>query len=817
MANIRTIRQSFNGGELTPEFFGRLDDVKNQSGLALMRNFIALPHGPAVNRSGFGYVRTTKDSTKKSRLIPFIYSTGQAYAIELGDGYMRFHQQGATLLAGSVPAWSFPVAYSIGDMVSVSGVNYYCIQAHSGYSPPNYHYWYPLPASGEYEIPTAFLEAELFDIHYVQSNDVLTLVHPNHHPCELRRHGATNWTINDIAFAPNIPAPTSGASAVTTSNTRSIVTQAVYQYKVTSVGSDGTTESLDGGNMYGQVTTLTACTNASPGVFSCSVAPNLMVGMPVRMYAVIFASHTMADATYYVKTISGASITLTDGSGSDVDTSAWGSFVSGAVIAIGVVNDLLVTGNRNRITWNIATGAAYYNVYKESNGLFGFIGRTTNTFFVDDNITADLSRTPQVSQDPFSSAQNYPAAVSYFEQRRCFAGTINAPQSLWMTRSGTESSLSYSIPTRDDDAISIRVAARENNTIRHIVPLGSMVLLTNAAEWRVTSVNSDAITPTSISVRPQSYVGASNAQPVIVNNNLIYAAARGGHVREMAYAFQANGYMTGDLSLRAPHLFDGLTIADMAYAKCPQPVCWFTSSNGSLLGLTYIPEQQVGAWHHHDTDGAFESICVIPEGNEDVLYAVINRTVNGSQRRYVERMASRQFTDQADAFFVDCGLTYSGSPATTISGLGHLEGKTVNILADGAVQPPCIVTSGSITLAQSASKVQVGLPITADIQTMPLAVGVDGGYGQGRAKNINRIWARVYRSGGMMAGPDADHLTVVKPRRDDPYGSPPALRSEEVNLVVSPSWGTDGQLFLRQTDPLPLTLVSLTMEVALGG
>jgi hypothetical protein len=197
---------------------------------------------------------------------------------------------------------------------------------------------------------------------------------------------------------------------------------------------------------------------------------------------------------------------------------------------------------------------------------------------------------------------------------------------------------------------------------------------------------------------------------------------------------------------------------------------------------------------------------------------VIRRTINGNSVRYVERMASRQFTDQADAFFVDAGATYSGVPADVISGLDHLEGKTVSILADGAVHPQRVVTGGSITLDIEASVVQIGLPIEADLQTLPLAVQLqDGSFGQGRFKNVNKVWLRVYRSSGIFVGPSANELTEAKQRTTENYGTPPALKSEEIPLVLTPSWADSGQIFVRQSDPLPLTVVSLTAEVALGG
>lgn len=766
MPNVRTLQRSFGGGELTPEFFGRIDDAKYAAGLALCENFITLPHGPAANRPGTAYVNTVKTSAKRTRLIPFSYSTTQTMVLEFGDQYIRFHTNGGTLVSGGSP----------------------------------------------YEVATPYLEADLFDLHYVQSADVLTICHPSYAPRELRRLGATSWTLSTISFASTLTAPTGLSISQTGTGTVS------YKYVVTAVGDTG------------------------------------------------------------------------------IDESAASSQVS-------TTNNLLTTGNQNTITWTAVSGAQRYNVYKYSGGLFGYIGQASSTTFTDDNITADMSVTPPIVNTPFSGSNNYPGAVSYFEQRRCFAGTLNLPQNLWMTKSGTESNINYSLPTKDDDAIIFRVAAREANTIRHIVPLTNLILLTSSAEWRVTSVNSDAITPTTVSVRPQSYIGASTVQPVIINNNLIYAAARGGHMRELAYNWQASGYVTGDLCLRAPHLFDGYTISDLAYAKAPQPIVWAVSSTGRLLGLTYVPEQQIGSWHRHTTDGVFESCCVVAEGNEDVLYVVVRRTVNGSSVRYVERMASRLFSDPADAFFVDCGATFNGAnttsttvtvsggttwgpgenltitasaalfayPATTdvndaiiltdasgtqyrltitatssttvataridkvlasslrstatasfvfardaIAGLSWLEGKTVNILADGAVHPQRVVTSGRVQLDRAYGKVQVGLPIQANAQTLPWAAQLDAAFGQGRMKNVNKVWLRVYRSSGIFVGPDVEHLTEAKQRSNEPYGTPPELKSEEIPLVITPSWTDSGQVYIRQSDPLPLTLVSMTVEVSIG-
>jgi hypothetical protein len=267
-----------------------------------------------------------------------------------------------------------------------------------------------------------------------------------------------------------------------------------------------------------------------------------------------------------------------------------------------------------------------------------------------------------------------------------FAGTTNAPQTFWGTRTGTESNMTYNIPVTSDNRINVRIASREASTIRHIVAAGQLLLLTDTAEWRCSAVG-DVLTPASINIAPQSYVGASNVQPVVVNNLVLYAGARRAHPRAVLCVAGLQLHQRGHL-LMAPHLFDYYALADMAYSKGPIPVLWCISSSGYLLGMTYVPEQEVAAWHWHDTaaSGVFESCAVVTEVSEDRLYVLVRRTINGSSKRYIERLHTRYFATLADAFYVDCGLTYSGAPATTISGLTHLEGQAVNVLADGVVR-----------------------------------------------------------------------------------------------------------------------------------
>ena len=744
MASVKTLQRSFAGGEIAPEVFGRIDLDKYQSGLAECLNFVVLPTGPAQNRAGFGYVLQTKHQDKKNNLIEFAFSTEQTYVVELGDQYMRFHTNNGTLLkVGQVVTGITQAAIGVLTYTGADPTNgtWFFISGVVGMTELNGRYvvvsnvdagaktfelkdlrGHDINTTGfgayvsdgtiaeVYEIATPFLEADLFDVHYVQSADVLTLTHPDYAPRELRRTTATTFTLSTISFSPSVLPPTGVGVVATGSGSTS------YSYRVTSIAEDSLEESI-------------------------------------------------------------------------------------ASSVVTISNNLATSGNKNTISWAAATSATRYNVYKNKNGLYGYIGQTSVVNFADDNITADVTRTPPESQNPFIGAGNYPGAVSYFEQRRCFGGTVGKPQNFWMTRSATESNLNYSIPTQDDDAIALRIVSREVQRIRHIIPLTELLILTSGGEWKISTQNSDALTPSSVTVRPQSYHGSTNVQPVVVGSSAIYIRNQSSRVHDLGYNFEINGFKSTDLSLVAPHLFDDYTIIDMTITRTPVPIVWLVRSDGVLLGITYMPEQSVLAWHRH------------------VLYASIKRTVDGQTVRYVERLADRQFDTLEESFIVDSGLTYNGTATTTVSGLHHLEGKSVVALADGAVVRDLTVTNGSITLPQAASIISVGLDIVSRIKTLPLSFEMKGvgASGQGMVKNVNETTFKVYRTSGIKVGYDVDNLVEYKQRSEEVYGSAPDWITDEIEIMVKPQWNTNAQVIVQQTDPLPVTILSMVMEVALGG
>lgn len=1057
--------------------FGRIDDTRYQTGLRKAKNVVVKPHGPVVMRPGLRFVNEVRSSANRVRLIPFKYSLTQSLAVELGNQYIRFHSNGATLSNVGVPAlqrftglvftngsasitvgahafaandkvrfdigvagfvanqiyyvsgtgstWvtlkseissTTPINanatigsstayigkdYEIGEIVAYSGYKY-CAQValsasdaaklpSASPSPGTNANWYYINST-YIEIPSPYSDTEVFDITYVQSNDVITLCHPSHAPRELRRYSSNRYALVASQFATPVAAP----------QTVEISANRGQKIRITAANT---------GNPC-TVTVATPFTN------------QLAVGEPFYIDEVV--GMTQLNNRFYTALDfpSANSVRIRNYDGQDwVNASSYTAYSSGGMLQVAsplsditsryrvtafsqdlvesdpsdiksATNNLNINGSYNTLSWFPVTGVARYNVYKEQNGLYGYIGQvdakpdklsstvaswsnvgsfankvvislpaldsfgvgdaikftgslptpltigvvyfviskaevsgvgtltlsdtptgsaiTFGTYpsigstatlsrhfaFVDDNIAPDMSKSPPIRDiGLFASTNNYPRAVTYFEQRKCFGGTLTDPQTIWMTKNSTESDMSYSLPTQDNDRIKFKLAARDANVVRHLVPMDSLLMLTNSAEWRITSVNSDAITPTSISVRPQSYVGSNNVQPWVINNSIVFCSARGGHVRELGYDPQIQSFRTGDLSLRSTHLFDDYELSDMCYSKAPIPVIWAVSTSGKLLGLTFVPEEQVGGWHQHETDGLFESCTSIPEGEEDSVYVVVQRNVNGAVKRFVEVFDTLENKSIETSFHLDCGLsadgtssgsvgmtltsagsvwtagatltltaasatftvgttdvgdqiwlyTLAGTPVKmtitsvtsttvaqatcnvaipqelrgatrvdwawardTFSGLAHLNGESVSVLADGVPLGLFPVSLGGVTISVPAVKVSIGLPYSAHVETLPASIQVDG-YGQGRTKNISRSWLRLKNSYGLQIGPDEANLRPVN-------ASVPLAAAEQrqTEALLDPSWQNDGVAVIKQDHPLPFTLIGMTLEASVG-
>lgn len=336
------------------------------------------------------------------------------------------------------------------------------------------------------------------------------------------------------------------------------------------------------------------------------------------------------------------------------------------------------------VTWGAVSGATYYNVYKDNAGagIYGFVGRATTTSFTDVNITPTKADTPPTGTDPFVGANNYPGAVGYYQQRLVYAGTNNKPQTLWFSRPGIFNNFGYSVPIKDDDAITWTMASDEVNRVRHLAQLRALLTFTDGAEWNIQG-GAAGFTPKTINGQPQTYNGIGMVRPIIINSGAVYAQERGRKVTAYGYSIQEDGFTGSELSILSPHFLEASSIIDWDYQRIPNSVIWAVRDDGAMLGITYMPEQDVNGWHLHTTDGLFKSVCAVPEGREDYLYACVERVIGGVTKRYVERFASRTLPKYNGsalidlAHFVDCGLSYDGrnTGATTMTLTGGTEWK----------------------------------------------------------------------------------------------------------------------------------------------
>lgn len=762
---MKTFYRSFAGGEITPELYGRPDLAKFQTGLRQALNFFVLPHGPAVRRTGMRHVAFTRSTVADPRLIPFVFSATQAVVVELGHLYARFHTASGTeletaktcaLIAG-VELTFFAHGWNVGDELYLSNT-----------------------------LTTFALHGQFFVVS-AKTADTVTLAN-----------------YDGTAVTP--PALTGTLTAARVYVLTSPFTNGHLPGLTFAQDSDVLTLTCQAKNIAARE--LRRAGPANWSFATVTFAPTLSAPTPVTATATVAVSTNLTTQKYAVTAVAS---NLVDESPQSATASC--------------SNNLTLAGNFNTITWT-NNGAARYYVYKLRGGAWGFIGQATDgaVGVVDDNIIGDVLITPPASNITLNDAAgNYPATVAHHERRRWFGGTINEPQNVWATRNGTPSNMTSSIPAREDDALEFRIASNQQNSIKHLVPLTDIVALTAGGEFRIYADGGPAISPTTLAFKPQGFNGASDVQPVVGNSAVLYVQAQGSRIRELAYDSTGSGYRADvvDVTILAPHLFDGYTIVRLAFVRAPTPTLFAVRSDGVLLSMTYVPDQQVFGWTQHSTSGLVKDIAVIPTSGEDTLFLLVQRDVTLSSSvpfLFVEKLAPKLTSAEVeDAFFVDGGLTYSGSPTTVLRGLRHLEGRAVQVLADGAVVAGLTVSGGSITLPQAASKVHVGLGYNSDMVTLPMALEMPAA-GQGTAKNVSKAYLRLVATSVMKVGPTFAKLRETPARTiEDVWGSPPALRTREAEVSLDPSWNQDGSICLRQDQPLPATVAAMALEVATGG
>jgi hypothetical protein len=427
----------------------------------------------------------------------------------------------------------------------------------------------------------------------------------------------------------------------------------------------------------------------------------------------------------------------------------------------------------------------------------------------------------------WSPLRGWPGAVSFHEQRLIWANTSTRPQTIWSSASGDYERFEPGV--RDDDAFTYGIASAQVNAIRWLASGATLLVGTMGQEFAASAASAgEALTPTSIRIVPQSGEGSNQAAPARLGSETLFVNRAGRKVMALIYSVDADAYVPVDLLQLAEHLAtQTATIGAIAWAREPLSTLWAVRSDGALLSLTYRREEQVYAWARHPRDGAVESIAVIPtpDGASDELWCVTRRVVNGATVRHVEYMAQpfepTDANDKTAMPYLDAALSYAGAPATVLSGLGHLEGRVVKIIANGALHPERTVTAGAVTLERPATSALVGLGYTSLLKTLRLEGGAFG-TAQGKVKRIARLTVRVLNgmggkvgAGGSFAGAAVMEDLI---RRDaaDPMDVSPPLRSGDFDVALAGDYDSDGQITIVQDEPLPPDILAVMPRVTVG-
>jgi len=428
--------------------------------------------------------------------------------------------------------------------------------------------------------------------------------------------------------------------------------------------------------------------------------------------------------------------------------------------------------------------------------------------------TLSITGTPSPA---LSGSDNRPSVVSFFEQRLVFGNTNNNPQTLWFSKNGDYSN--FTVGTADDDALIYTIASNQVNAIRFLSATRVLTVGTSGGEYVLTSTNDGPVTPTTTLIRKYSNYGTAAIEPVQVADVTLFVQRGNRKIREFKFVGDVNtgGYSAPDMTILAEHITNG-GIDHMAFQQEPDSVVWCVRNDGTLLGMTYRREEEVVAWHKHVIGGTFnsgqavvESIATLPtDTGEDSLYMIVKRTINSTTKRYIEKMKLFDFgANTTTAFFVDSGLSYSGGATTTLSGLYHLEGETLQILGNGATHPDKTVSSGGITLDYSSTTAAVGYGYDSEMQTLRIESGSVDGTSQGKPKRIHAITLRLYESVGVEIGNDASEIDRIF-FRDSSMSMDTAipLFTGDKDIEFSGGFDDDDRVYIKQGQPLPLTVLA---------
>lgn len=669
-------------------------------------------------------------------------------------------------------------------------------------------------ATGAYEITTPYLTADLFELKYEQSADVLYITHPDYETRKLSRRNNDDWPLDAFAVengpfrtqnttttakiaasattgsvtltatgcAPFISGTTAGhlpsGSAATSKSQTGALFKLVhpldtleYETQLEQMYSDDTTEDvswMDCGTLY-KGTTWTLETQGT-WTGTLEIQRNYTIGAAhgasgweaVFVYSSDDNRNVSTTGTEDDDDASYRAI-LTDDGG---DETLKIYFSTDQTEHIGIVE----------ITAVASTTSATGTVVKT-------LGSTDATY--------------KWSEGSWSNYRGWPATVTFFEDRLTFGGNTSQPDTIWASVTGDYENMLAG--AEDDDAIIFTLSSRQVNVIQWLVGKDKILIGTSGAEWTLSGSSDEPLAPSNVKAEQHSTYGSENLQATLANESVLFFQQGAKRMRELAYNWELDSYVAPDMTILAKEVTgDGIT--DMAFQQIPDAILWCIRDDGEIATFSYERKENITAWSRQVTDGDFESVAIIHGGTEDEIWVAVERTIDSSVVRYIEYFSARDFgSDVNDAFYVDCGATYT-TDVNVISDLTWLEGETVSVLADGDDIGTFTVSSDTITLGGVYQTVQVGLPFTSQVKTMPLSWIAQGTTIHGRIKRISEVIISWYESGDFYVGRDSANKELYSITR---------MTTNEDRKSFPSGHDRYGYVYIWQQSPEPLTLLAV--------
>lgn len=739
---------SFNSGEWSPLLHDRLDFDKFFAAARLQENNFVLPYGGFVRRAGTQYVSESKNNTKIF-LAPFIFSSTTTYVIEFGNLYMRFYNNGAPVFSGSTVL----------------------------------------------EVVTPWTTAQLFQLQFVQDDDIMYLVHPDVPRQKLTRTSATAFSLDEVV---DVTPPLLDENKTDDTLIVDVLT-----------GS---------GEMISTLAQFNADHIDSYWQLRYQRDANY-----VQQSAVGSTSELTVEGDWRFEVHLGTSSSLEANIEQlSQDGSTW-EVIRNILVDAQSPQDIIRIGTQETdkqmrvtiVSISAGSGHAYLeNISSFSKGLVKVTAFTDATH-VDVDVIETLfatTATPYWSEGAFSDVRGYPAAVCIYEERLWYGGSRFEPQTYYGSK--IEDYEDFPVGTLDTDRVKKTLGGLTRNAIKWMVGQEDLLIGTSGEAFRIsTGDNLQPLTPTVIPrQRSQTNYGSEDLQAQIVGDTVMFVQRGGRKLREFTYSFENNKYKSPDLTVLSEHMTLG-GITQMAYQSDLFSILWGITGSGNLIGFAWERDQQLAGWFRYVIDGDYESVAVIPGPDGDEVWVSVNRTINSVTKRYIERINPNVWTDEEDAFYVDSGVTVSGSSTNSFSGLDHLIGETVSVLGDGADFGDHVVDeSGEInTGIEFASIAQIGLPIVSRFKPMKFDIDNTRGNSQGQFKQISKVEVLCLRSMNFrIVDDDGKDIKVKWRNMVDKTNTAIPFFSGVATFELTSDVCADPSYTIVQDRPFPMTITSVT-------